>query len=116
MKGQKNQAIIIYNILRKLGLNPKTRGIKILTSAIIIAVNYSDDFIIISNIYKELAVQYKVTPHTIKTTIAYTLHNLVGNDYKENFQELFGIKYCEDLYTNQIIIEEVSRIITMQNI
>ncbi|MBO5398228.1 MAG: hypothetical protein J6A36_04790 [Clostridia bacterium] len=45
---------------------------------------------------------------------SYTLHNLVGNDYKENFQELFGIKFCEDLYTNQTIIEEVSRIITQQ--
>lgn len=111
MKGQKNQAISIYNILRKIGLSPKTKGIKLLTSAIIIALNSSNEFLVVSDIYNILSKKYSLAPQTIKTNISYALHNPIGKDYKENFQDIFGIKFCEDLYTSQTIIEEVIRII-----
>lgn len=116
MKGQKNQAIIIYNILRQIGLSPKIKGTKILVSAIMIALNSSDEFIIMSNIYQQLSIQYNLTQHSINTAISYTLHHLVGTDYKNNFQKLFGIEFCEDLYTNKTIIEEITRIIKLDSI
>lgn len=114
MKGQKNQAIIIYNILRQIGLSPKIKGTKILVSAIIIALNSSDEIIITANIYNKLSSQYKLSEHSISTAISYTLHHLVGKNYEDNFQEIFGIEYCEDLYTAKTIIEEITRIIKMK--
>lgn len=111
MKGQKNQAINIYNILRKIGINPKTKGFKILVQAIMIALSCSDDFINLTKIYKQLSVKYNLNFESIRTMISYSLHHLIGVDYKENFEEIFGVKYSEDFYTNQIIIEEVIRII-----
>jgi len=114
MKGKKNQAIIIYNILRQIGLSPKSKGIKILTSAIIVALDSADEFIIVSNIYEQLSKQYKLSPNSINTAIAYTLNNLIGNDYKDNFQKIFGVEFSRDFYSNKTIIEEVSRIIQIE--
>lgn len=114
MKGKKNQAIIIYNILRQIGLSPKSKGIKFLTSAIIIALDSVDEFIVITNIYEQLAEQYKLSPNSINTAISYSLHNLIGSNYKNNFQEIFGVEYTEDLFSNKSIIEEVSRIVKIE--
>lgn len=114
MKGEKNYNIKVYNILRQLGLCPKLKGTKILLSAILVALNCNDDFIVVSDIYKQLAIQYKISLKTIENSIAYSLKHLVSNNYKKNFEKIFGIEFCEDYYSNKIIIEEVSRIIKIE--
>ena len=77
MKGEKNYNIKVYNILRQLGLCPKLKGTKILLSAILVALNCNDDFIVVSDIYKHLAIQYKISLKTIENSIAYSLKHLV---------------------------------------
>lgn len=114
MKGEKNCNIKVYNILRQIGLCPKLKGTKILLSAILIALNYKDDFIVVSDIYKQLSTQYKISTKTIENSIAYSLKHLVNNNFEENFQKVLGIEFCEDYYSNKTIIEEVTRIIKME--
>lgn len=111
MKGQKNQAIIIHNILRQIGLSTKLKGTKILLSAIILSLACTDDFIILNDIYKQLSYKYNLSPKYIENSIAYSLKHPIGNNFKENFEEIFDLEYSEDFYSNKIIIEEVSRII-----
>lgn len=110
MKGEKNYNIKVYNILKQLGLCPKLKGTKILLSAILVALNYKDDFIVVSDIYKQLSIQYKISIKTIENLISYSLKHLVNNNYKDKFEAIFGIEFCEDYYSNKIIIEEVTRI------
>lgn len=111
MKGEENYNIKIYNILRQLGLCPKLKGTKILLSAILLAINYNSDFIIVSNLYKDLSKKYNISPKTVENAIAYSLKHLVGNKFKDNFERIFGIEFCEDYYSSKTIIEEVSRIV-----
>ncbi len=114
MKGEKNYNIKVYNILRHLGLCPKLKGTKILLSAIIVALNYKDDFIVVSDIYKQLSIQYKISIKTIENSIAYSLKHLVHNKFEENFEKIIGIEFCEDYYSNKTIIEEITRIIKIE--
>lgn len=111
MKGKRNQAIIVYNILRKIGLSAKFKGTTILLSAIMLSLNCADDFIFVSNIYEQLSKQYNLSPKNIENTIAYSLKHPIGNKYKDNFEEIFDLEYSEDFYSNKNIIEEVSRVI-----
>lgn len=114
MKGEKNYNIKVYNILRQIGLCPKLKGTKILLSAILIALNYNDDFIVVSNIYKELSKIYKTSTKTIENSIYYSLKHLVNNNYQDNFEAVFGIEFCEDYYSNKTIIEEITRILKIE--
>ncbi len=50
--------ILIYNILRDLGLIPTLKGTKILNKAIQIVIKSNDEFIIFEDIYKEIALNY----------------------------------------------------------
>ena len=50
--------ILIYNILRDLGLIPTLKGTKLLNKAIQIAIKSNDEFIIFEDIYKEIALNY----------------------------------------------------------
>lgn len=50
--------ILIYNILRDLGLIPTLKGTKILNKAIQIVIKSNDEFIIFEDIYKEMALNY----------------------------------------------------------
>lgn len=111
MKGENIYNIKIYNILRQIGLCPKIKGTKLLLSAILIAINCNNDFIMVSDLYKQLSKKYKISPENIENSISYSLKHLVGNKYKNNFKNIFGIEFCEDYYTNKIIIEEVRRVI-----
>ena len=110
MKGERNYNIKVYNILRQIGLCPKLKGTKILLSAILVALNYNDDFIVVSNIYEQLSIQYKISTKTIENSISYALKHLVNNDYEKNFEKILGIEFCEDYYSNKTIIEEITRI------
>lgn len=111
MEGEKNYNIKVYNILRQIGLCPKLKGTKILLSAILIALNRNDDFIIVSNIYNQLSKKYKISTKTVENSISYSLKHLVNNNFKQNFEKIFGIDFCEDYYSNKTIIEEIVRII-----
>lgn len=114
MKGEKNCNIKVYNILRQIGLCPKLKGTRILLSAILIALNYKDDFIVVSDIYKQLSIQYEISTKTIENSIAYSLKHLVNNKFEENFKKIIGIEFCEDYYSNKTIIEEITRIIKIE--
>ncbi len=74
----------------------------------------NDDFIVVSDIYKQLSIQYKISTKTIENAIAYSLKHLVSNNFKENFKKIFGIEFCEDYYSNKTIIEEVICIIKIE--
>ena len=50
--------ILIYNILRDLGLIPTLKGTKILNKAIQIVIKSNDEFIIFEDIYEEIALNY----------------------------------------------------------
>ena len=50
--------ILIYNILRDLGLIPTLKGTKLLNKAIQIVIKSNDEFIIFEDIYKEIALNY----------------------------------------------------------
>lgn len=111
MKGDTIYNIKIYNILKQIGLCPKIKGTKLLLSAILISIDFTNDFIIVSDLYKQLSLKYNISPENIENSISYSLKHLVGNKYKENFKNVFGIEFCEDYYTNKTIIEEVRRVI-----
>ncbi len=110
MKGKKNQAIIIHNILRKIGLSAKFKGTTILLSAIMISLNCTDDFILVSNIYEQLSKQHNLSPKNIENSIAYSLKYPIGKKFKNNFEEIFGFEYDEYYFTNMTIIEEITGI------
>ncbi len=114
MKGKKNQAIIIHNILRKIGLSAKFKGTTILLSAIMISLNCTDDFILVSNIYEQLSKQYNLSPKNIENSIAYSLKHPIGKNFQNNFEKIFDLEYSEDFYSNKTIIEEVTRIIKIE--
>lgn len=112
MKGsQKNQAIIVHNILRQIGLSSKLKGTKILLSAVMLALTCTDDFIILNDIYKQLSYKYKLSPKYIENSISYSLKHLVGTGFKKNFEKIFDLKFSEDFYSNKTIIEEVTRVV-----
>ena len=50
--------ILIYNILRDLGLIPTLKGTKLLNKAIQIVIKSNDEFIIFVDIYEEIALNY----------------------------------------------------------
>lgn len=114
MKGQTNQAIIIYNILKKIGLSTKLKGTKMLLSAILLALACTDEFIVLNDIYKQLSYQYNLSPKYIENAISYSLKHLIGKGFEENFEKIFNVEYSEDFYSNKIIIEEVTRIIQIE--
>lgn len=112
MKGsQKNQAIIVHNILRQIGLSSKLKGTKILLSAVMLALTCTDDFIILNDIYKQLSYKYKLSPKYIENAISYSLKHLVGTGFKKNFEKIFDLEFSENFYSNKTIIEEVTRVI-----
>lgn len=114
MKGINNKkVIIIFNILRSLGLNTSLRGTKYLNKAIQIMIIANNDFIIIEDIYKDIADSYNnITPKQVKNDISYALNSRVEEKTIKNFEKVFGFEYDEYLFTNKNIIEEVSRVVS----
>lgn len=116
MKGyKKNHAIKVHNILRQIGLSTKLKGTKMLLSAILLALACTDDFIVLNKIYKQLSYQYNLSPKYVENAISYSLKHPIGNKYKSNFEKIFELEFCEDFYSNKIIIEEISRVIKLEN-
>ena len=104
--------ILIYNILRDLGLIPTLKGTKLLNKAIQIVIKSNDEFIIFEDIYEEIALNYMgFNSVQIRNVIKYAIDT--RNDQKSiaNFEKIFWYKYDKYYFTNKIIIEEIARVI-----
>lgn len=105
-------AILIYNILRALGLNMTLKGTKLLNKAIQIVINSNDEFIVLEDIYNQITLNYEsFNGVQIRNTIKYAIDNRDEQKSKNNFEQIFGYKYDDYYFTNKIIIEEVARVV-----
>ena len=104
--------ILIYNILRDLGLIPTLKGTKLLNKAIQIAIKSNDEFIIFEDIYKEIALNYMgFNSVQIRNVIKYAIDTRNEKKSIANFEKIFGYKYDKYYFTNKTIIEEIARVI-----
>jgi len=104
--------IRIYNILRDLGLKCSIKGTTLMNKAIQFVIISSEDFILIDNIYEEVAKYYKdINAMQVKSYIKYALKNRDEEKCKKNFYNVFGFEYDKYIFTNKNIIEEIARII-----
>lgn len=106
--------ILIYNILRQLGLPPTLKGTKLLNKAIQIFVNTNNEFIILEDIYNKIAANNNFNNSQIRNAIKYAIDNRNEEKSKSNFEKIFGYKYDNYYFTNKTIIEEIARIINNQ--
>lgn len=105
-------AILIYNILRALGLNMTLKGTKLLNKAIQIVINSNDEFIVLEDIYNQITLNYEsFNGVQIRNTIKYAIDNRDEQKSRNNFEQIFGYKYDDYYFTNKIIIEEVARVV-----
>ena len=104
--------ILIYNILRDLGLIPTLKGTKLLNKAIQIVIKSNDEFIIFEDIYEEIALNYMgFNSVQIRNVIKYAIDTRNEKKSIANFEKIFGYKYDKYYFTNKIIIEEIARVI-----
>lgn len=108
-----NQVIIlIYNILRELGLTPTLKGTKLLNKAIQIVLNTNNEFVVLEEVYKRIALNYpELNSEQIKNLIKYAIDNRKEEKSVTNFKKIFGFEYDAYYFTNKIIIEEIARVI-----
>ena len=106
------QVIIIFNILRAIGLNTTHRGTKYINKAIQIITMSDNDIVIIENVYKSIANIYgNITSKQVKNDIYYALNSRNEEKSMNNFEKIFGFEYDKYFFTNKNIIEEIVRII-----
>ncbi len=106
------QNIIVRNILRSLGLNLSLKGSILIIKAVQIVSANNTDFIVINDIYKILAKEYKCfNEKQIQMNIKYALDNRYEQKSIQNFEIIFGFEYDEYIFTNKCIIEEIARVI-----
>ena len=104
--------ILIYNILRELGFIPTLKGTKLLNKAIQIVINSDNEFIVIEDIYNQIALNYEgFTSMQIRNAIKYAIDTRNEQKSISNFEKIFGYKYDKYYFTNKIIIEEVARVV-----
>ena len=104
--------ILIYNILRDLGLISTLKGTKLLNKAIQIVIKSNDEFIIFEDIYKEIALNYMgFNSVQIRNVIKYAIDTRNEQKSIANFEKIFGYKYDKYYFTNKTIIEEIARVI-----
>lgn len=105
-------SILIYNILRDLGLIPTLKGTKFLNKAIQIVINGDNEFIIFEDVYTQIAAKYaNFNGAQIRNAIKYAIDNRNEQKSIANFEKIFGCKYDSYYFTNKIIIEEIARVI-----
>lgn len=105
-------SLLIYNILRDLGLIPTLKGTKLLNKAIQIAIKSNEEFIVIEDIYKQVASSYEgFNSVQIRNAIKYAIDNRNEQKSINNFENIFGYKYDSYCFTNKIMIEEIARVI-----
>ena len=104
--------ILIYNILRDLGLIPTLKGTKFLNKAIQIVLNSDNEFIVLEDVYKEIALNYtNFNIVQVRNAIKYAIDNRNEEKSIVNFEKIFGYKYDRYYFTNKVIIEEITRIV-----
>lgn len=104
--------ILIYNILRDLGLIPTLKGTKLLNKAIQIVIKSNDEFIIFEDIYEEIALNYMgFNSVQIRNVIKYAIDTRNEQKSIANFEKIFGYKYDKYYFTNKTIIEEIARVV-----
>lgn len=105
--------ILIYNILRNLGLIPTLNGTKFLNKAIQIVINSNNEFIVFEEVYKQIASNYmSFNSNQIRNSIKYAIDTRNEQKTVANFEKIFGYKYDKYYFTNKIIIEEIARVIS----
>lgn len=104
------KSILIYNILRDLGLMPTLKGSKFLNKAVQIVLNSNNEFIVLEDVYKKIALNYiNFNSIQVKNAIKYAIDNRDEKKSIANFEKIFGYKYDKYYFTNKIIIEEIAR-------
>ena len=104
--------ILIYNILRDLGLIPTLKGTKFLNKAIQIVLNSDNEFIVLEDVYKEIALNYtNFNSVQVRNAIKYAIDNRNEEKSIVNFEKIFGYKYDRYYFTNKVIIEEITRLV-----
>lgn len=104
--------ILIYNILRDLGLIPTLKGTKFLNKAIQIVLNSDNEFIVLEDVYKEIALNYtNFNSVQVRNAIKYAIDNRDEEKAIANFERIFGCKYDSYYFTNKVIIEEIVRVL-----
>ena len=103
--------IIIYNTIRRLGLRPNHSGTIFALKAIQLIKN-SPDIIMINKIYIEIAkTSSNFSPAQIRVAIKYALDHRNEQKSMQNFKEIFGYEYDEEIFTNKDFLEELARVI-----
>ena len=104
--------ILIYNILRELGFIPTLKGTKFLNKAIQIVINSGNEFIVIEDIYNQIASNYVgFNSVQIRNAIKYAIDTRNEQKSISNFEKIFGYKYDPYYFTNKIMIEEIARVV-----
>ena len=104
--------ILIYNILRDLGLNTTLKGTKLLNKAVQIVINSNDEFIVIEDVYNQLTLNFKsLNGVQIRNAIKYAIDNRDEQKSKNNFKQIFGYQYDDYYFTNKTLIEEIARVV-----
>ena len=106
-----NSNIIIYNAIRKLGFRPNNCGTIFILRAVNL-VKENNDIVILNNIYIELSkASTNFSPTQIKMAIKYAIDHRNEQKSINNFREVFGYDYDEEIFTNKDLIEELARIL-----
>lgn len=104
--------ILIYNILRDLGLIPTLKGTKFLNKAIRIVLNSDNEFVVLEDVYKEIALNYtNFNSVQVRNAIKYAIDNRDEEKSIAYFEKIFGYKYDRYVFTNKVIIEEIARVL-----
>ena len=107
----KNYNVIIYNVIRKLGLRPNHLGTVLISKAVTL-IKEKADIIVSEDIYNELAnINDSFTPAQVRVAIRYAILNRNEEKTIMNFESIFGYEYDEELFTNKDFLEELARVI-----
>ncbi len=107
----KNNNIIIYNTIRRLGLRPNHRGTILIVKAVQL-INNNSEIIKIKDIYRNISENNKnFTPEQIRIAIKYAIDHRNEKKSIENFKEIFGYDYDEEIFSNKDFLEEIARVI-----
>lgn len=103
--------IIIYNTIRRLGLRPNHIGTLFILRAVQI-IKEKSDILIIQKVYIELSkISNSFTPSQIRVAIKYAIDNRNEQKSIQNFKDIFGYEYDNEIFTNKDFIEELARVI-----